>query len=114
MEGWMPRSHPADRLVAVVATVKGPVASVSAFVDGNLRAGADHLFVFVDDADPQVLASLADHPFVTALGTDAAYWGEQTRPVSLNRRQGVNANLANVLACAVPGIEWMFALDLDE
>ncbi len=106
-------------LVAVAATVKGPPAQVRGFAARNLRAGADHVVLFVDDADPAVLRLLAEDdevaPATTAIGTDAAYWGGQDQwPVNLNRRQGMNANLANALVSTVPRFTWLFHLDLDE
>src|SRR5215210_7941558 len=113
-----PNPSPDAGLVAVTATVKGSAAQVRRFAAANLRAGADHVLVFVDDGDPQVLESLEQDAelsrHVTAIGTDADYWrrgqrrvdrpGEvdRSRPPNLNRRQKVNANLANTLVCTVP------------
>ena len=114
MRGRLGPPPPAEGLVAVVATVKGSAAEVSAFLNGNVRVGADHVFLFVDDASPAALGVADSHPCVTTFATDDAFWGRQGRPTSLNRRQGINANLANVLACTVPRIRWLFPLDLDE
>ncbi len=116
---------PAPGLVAVVATVKGSPEQVARFVRRNLRAGADHVVVLVDDADPAVLQALAADevgPHVTAFGTDAAYWnggvqpapGTDRRPENLNRRQTIGANVANALVSCVPRFAWLFHLDLDE
>ena len=114
------RPGPHERgLVAVTATVKGPPEKVAGFVARNLRAGADHVVVFVDDADPAVLARVTGDPVLaaaaTVVPTDAAYWGGPAgRPDNLNRRQVVNAGVANVLASSVAGVTWLFHLDLDE
>ena len=59
------------------------------------RAGADHVFLCVDDADPEVCARWDGNPHVTAVPTDAAYWGDE-RSDRLARRQGINANLVNL------------------
>ena len=50
---------------------------------------------------------------MTVVRTDAAYWGEE-RPGSLNERQVVNANVANVLVSLFPEVAWLFHVDGDE
>ena len=99
--------------VVVVSTVKATVAATEQHVDRNLRAGADHVVLCVDDADPEVCARWEGDPHVTAIPTDDAYWGD-TRPEQLARRQGVNANLVNLALTVVPGATWLFSLDADE
>ncbi len=111
--------HGVPGLVVVTATVKGPPAKVAGFVERNLRAGADHVVVFVDDADPEVLERVAGDPGLaaaaTVVPTGAAYWRLPAgRPDNLNRRQVLNANVANALASSVPRVAWLFHLDLDE
>lgn len=128
MTGSDHSTTPGPDLVAVVATVKGPPEQVTQFVRTNLCAGADHLVVLVDDADPAVLRALQDDPDtrhrVTAIGADDAYWkgsdfgssqiARRGRPDSLNVRQTIGANLANALVSSVPRFSWLFHLDLDE
>src|SRR5699024_12020999 len=46
------------------------LANVRDFVEGNLAAGADHLFVFVEGGDREVLSHLDRHPHVTAVDAD--------------------------------------------
>ena len=58
-------------------------------------------------------AAWAEHPHVTAVPTDAAYWNGH-RPDHLAARQGVNANLVNLALTMVPEIAWLFSLDADE
>jgi len=65
-------------------------------VTRNLAAGADHLLVFLDDADAGTHAHLDEHPHVSVARTGGAYWHDR-RPGSLNERQVANANVANVL-----------------
>ena len=100
-------------LVCVVSTIKDTAANLDRFVSRNLAAGADHLFVFLDDADPGTHAHLDEHAHVTVVRTDAAYWGGE-RPGSLNERQVVNANVANVLGALLPEVAWLFHVDGDE
>jgi len=103
----------AAALVCVVSTIKDIAGNLDRFVSRNLAAGADHLFVFLDDADPDTHAHLDEHPHVTAVRTDAGYWHDQ-RPGSLNERQVVNANVANVLLSVFPEVAWLFHVDGDE
>ena len=104
---------PEGRLVTSVSTIKDSVANVSRFVDGNLAAGVDHLFVFLDGDQPEVRDHLADRPEVTVVTTDAAYWGRRV-PQNLNVRQIVNANLVNSLLAPFPWVAWLFHIDGDE
>ncbi len=100
-------------MVCVVSTVKDNAANLDRFVNRNLAAGADHLFVFLDDADPSTHAHLDEHPHVTVVRTDEDYWlGD--RPGNLNDRQVVNANVANVLVSLLPEVAWLLHVDGDE
>ena len=99
--------------VVVVSTVRATVAVTEQHVNRNLRAGADHVVLCVDDADPAVCARWEGDPHVTAIPTDAAYWGGN-RSEELARRQGVNANLVNLALTMVPEATWLFSLDDDE
>ena len=103
----------APGLVCTVTTVKDSLPNVTDFVDRNLAAGADHMFVFLDDADQAIYDSLAAHEHVTPVRTGPAYW-QGKRPRSLNERQVTNANLTNAVLCAVPDARWLFHIDGDE
>lgn len=107
------RSGGDDGLVCVVTTVKDTPENLDRFVERNLAGGADHLFMYVDDADESTYERLSRNPHVTAVRTGAGYWHGR-RPRSLNRRQWVNANLTNVLLTAFPEVQWLFHLDGDE
>ena len=100
-------------MVCVVSTVKDTAANLDRFVSRNLAAGADHLFVFLDDADPATHSHLDAHPHLTVVRTDEDYW-LGARPGSLNERQVVNANVANVLVSLFPDVAWLFHVDGDE
>ncbi|MFP5336271.1 MAG: glycosyltransferase family 2 protein [Actinomycetes bacterium] len=106
-------SSSGDDLVCVVTTVKDTPENLDRFVERNLAGGADHLFVYVDDADESTYQRLGKKAHVTAVRTGAGYWHGQ-RPRSLNKRQWVNANLTNVLLTAFPEVRWLFHLDGDE
>lgn len=108
-----PGTTAAAALVCVVSTIKDTAANLDRFVTRNLAAGADHLLVFLDDADPETHAHLDEHPHVTVVRTDEAYW-QGERPGSLNERQVVNANVANVLVSVFPEVAWLFHVDGDE
>ena len=107
------RTGDVDGLVCVVTTVKDTAENLDRFVERNLAGGADHLFMYVDDADPSTYQRLSRNPHVTAVRTGAGYW-HGDRPRSLNRRQWVNANLTNLLLTGFPQVKWLFHLDGDE
>jgi hypothetical protein len=101
------------RLVCTVTTVLDTLANVEAFVQRNLASGVDHMFVFLDDADPDIHAHFTAHPHVTTVLCDDRYWlGE--RPASLNARQTHNSNLVNVLLSPFGSVRWLFHIDGDE
>jgi hypothetical protein len=102
-----------DGLVCTVSTVKDTPQRVRAFTEANLSAGADHMFVFLDQPDRDVQAALAGSPHLTVVPTGRTYW-ESQRPEGLTQRQQVNANLANVVLTVVPRARWLFHLDADE
>lgn len=100
-------------MICTVSTVKETRETVEAFVERNVRAGADHMVVFLEhDPDGQV-ELLRRHPRVTPVLTDEAYW-RGSRPQRLTRRQVVNATLVNWVLSAQPGVDWLVHLDADE
>jgi hypothetical protein len=106
-------AHTGPPLVCTVSTVKDSLANVTQFVTRNLSAGADHMFVFLDEPAADIEHYLAGVPQVTTVTTDAAYW-QGRRPESVNPRQIINANLVNTALTAVPAVRWLFHLDGDE
>lgn len=100
-------------MVFAVATVLDSMPNIRNFVERNLGGGADHLIVFLEDADEEALSFLRPHPHVTVIETDASYWGK-ARPGNLNHRQMVNANTANALLTPFPWATWLFHIDGDE
>lgn len=97
-------------MICTVSTVKDSLSNVRTFVEDNLAAGVDHLFVFVEGGDHEVLSYLEAHPHATAVDADA----ETDASKSLNTRQTINANRINHLLADVPEAEWLFHIDGDE
>lgn len=93
--------------------MKDSPENVALFVERNLRAGVDHMFIFLDAAQPGVEEVLAGQPHVTAVAAYGPYWGGR-RPDSLNTRQAINANLIRVLLAPLGWAQWLFHIDGDE
>lgn len=100
-------------MLCTVSTVKDSRAGVERFVERNLASGADHMFVMLEQDDDELLDLLRDHPHVTPVRTDEAYW-RGAEPANLNVRQTANADLVNTLLVFVPVVEWLVHLDGDE
>ena len=100
-------------MICTVSTVKDSPDNVAVFVDRNLAAGVDHMFVFLDDVQPEVEQMLTSSPFVTPVTAYGSYWGDW-RPPGLNTRQTINANLARVLLAPLGWAQWLFHIDCDE
>jgi hypothetical protein len=100
-------------VICTVSTVKDTPGNAALFVERNLAAGVDHMFVFLDDVLPEVVEMLASNPFVTPVAAYGPYWG-RWRPPGLNTRQTINANLARVLLAPLGWAQWLFHIDSDE
>ncbi|WP_244929505.1 glycosyltransferase family 2 protein [Nocardioides sp. W7] len=100
-------------MIVTVTTLKDRLTNVQRFVRGNLAGGVDHLIVFLDAPDDEVLAWLTDQREVTVVVTDDSWWHDQ-RPQLLNKRQRVNANLARAVLRRLDWAEWLFHIDADE
>ena len=99
-------------MIVAVSTVKDSRQRLERWTRRNLANGVDHLVVFVDDADPDVLAWLASTPHVTPV--DSTTWWGGRRPDGLNVRQRINANAVRAIGAVVPGVDWVLHLDSDE
>lgn len=100
-------------LVCTVSTVKDTLPRVQRFVAANLAGGVDHLFVLLDGGGPDVGSWCADHPHVTGVRTDQAWW-HGGRPQQLNERQRINANAVLAALREVGCADWLFHIDGDE
>ncbi|RYP83677.1 hypothetical protein EKO23_18135 [Nocardioides guangzhouensis] len=102
--------------MCTVSTVKDSAANIKAFVEGNLAAGADHLFVFLEGAAEEVAEAhqyLKEHESVTVVRTGSRYWNPR-RPGDLNKRQMTNATLVSCALAILPAVHWVFHIDGDE
>jgi Glycosyl transferase family 2 len=100
-------------VICTVSTIKDAPDNVALFVERNLAAGVDHMFVFLDDVQPEVEEMLVSDPSVTPVAAYGSYWGDW-RPPGLNTRQTINANLARVLLAPLGWAQWLFHIDGDE
>jgi hypothetical protein len=100
-------------LVYTVSTCREPLNVIEQFVRRNLAAGADHLFIFLDEPDGVVGEFLNGNSNVTAIVADERYWGAK-RPANINSRQKINANLIRVALAATGNADWLFHIDADE
>ncbi|MGH1465272.1 MAG: glycosyltransferase family 2 protein [Cognatishimia sp.] len=97
----------------IVATIKAPAADILSFVAYHLDLGADHIYIFLDDANPVAQQELQSHPKVTVTHTDDAYWQSTNgrRPHKHQVRQVHNASRAYSQATT---LDWLAHIDVDE
>ena len=100
MSGW-----------GLVATVKAPEEKVLAFVAHHLSLGASRIFLYFDDPDDPVHATVAKLRRVTATRCTQAYWAERgPRHERHQNRQARNARDA-YRRC---NLDWLGHIDVDE
>lgn len=102
-----------DLVLVAVTLVRDTLPNVHRFVEGNLRAGIDHLVVVLDGPAADVEAHLEGHPQVTTIVADDRWWGGE-RVTSLNGRQRVVANLVRAAVAEAGFVDWLFFVDGDE
>ncbi|MFZ7090496.1 glycosyltransferase family 2 protein [Primorskyibacter sp. 2E233] len=96
----------------VVSTIKAPLGAVLDFAAWHLELGAHRLYIYLDDAAPDIEAALAGHPKIRVQHTDAAWWGKRNgRPNKHQLRQCKNARHANNRKAET---EWLAHIDVDE
>jgi hypothetical protein len=100
-------------MLCTVSTIKDTRAGVLRYVERNLASGADHMFVLLEADDDGLLEDLREHPHVTPVLTDEAYWHGE-KPANLNVRQVVNADVVNTVLAFFAGVDWLVHLDGDE
>lgn len=101
-------------ITVAVTLIRDALPNVRRFVDGNLGHGLNHLVVVTDGPpDTDVHTFLAQHPQVSLVVTDDAWWGDDYIE-TLNGRQRVAANLVRVACAETSGIDWLFFIDGDE
>ena len=79
----------------------------------HVDAGAERVFMFLDDPHDVVAETLYAHPKVTAIVCDQKYWSarKEGRPADHRRRQTYNAEIAARRLCTS---EWIAHIDTDE
>lgn len=100
-------------MIIVSGTVKDSFENITSFVEMNLQAGADMVFIFLDAPHQEVKAKYKESKNVVVFNSYGSYW-QVNRPKNLNVRQKININIANFMldALGVEGI--VFHLDSDE
>ena len=100
-------------MIYTVSTIKDTQPNLDRFIGRNLRAGADHLFIFLEGPDAAAQSRRIASRHVTTIVPDERYWGGPP-PLSLNARQTINANLVNCLLAPFEWAGWLFHIDGDE
>jgi Glycosyl transferase family 2 len=97
---------------SLVATVKAPEAKVLAFVAHHLSLGAQHIWIYLDNADDPAYPALAGLPRVTATLCTDEYWASVAgeRPRAHQNRQVRNAKDAYPRCRS----DWLVHIDVDE
>jgi hypothetical protein len=95
-------------------TVKDTTENVERFVRRNLSAGIDHLVLFIDSEQPEIVDHFAGSAEVTCVPAwDETWWNGTQRP-GLNGRQNLNCSVVNALLVGFTWAEWLFHIDADE
>ncbi len=101
-----------EPMIWAVSTIKDSARNLEDFVERNLAGGVNHLVVFVDDDDPELLGHLENHP--QTIGVPARDWWGNGRPEALNSRQRIAANAVRSIAAELGDVGWIFHIDGDE
>jgi hypothetical protein len=100
--------------IVTVSTIRDTVPNMHRFLRRNLSSGIDHMIVFLDQDQPELLEVLGSNPRVTVVQTaNDDYWLGR-RPPKVDDRRKVNANLLNAALTVIPAVRWLVHLDADE
>ncbi|RUR46006.1 hypothetical protein [Vreelandella populi] len=100
-------------MIVVSSTVKDCLENIYSFVEMNLAAGADVVFIFLDSPNEDAENAFKDIKNVVFFKAYGDYWGE-SRSENLNVRQKININVANFILIALGVKGKLFHLDSDE
>lgn len=97
----------------VCATIKAKADDVLRFAAYHLDAGADRIWIYLDEDNPKAYEGLNAHPQCIVITCDDAYWQRifGRRPVKHQVRQSQNATRTLARASAV---DWLLHADVDE
>jgi hypothetical protein len=100
--------------IVTVSTIRDTVPNVRRFVGRNLSSGIDHMIVFLDQDQPELVEVLGSDPHVTVVPTAGDDYWLGHRPPKVDDRRKVNANLLNAALTVIPAVRWLVHLDADE
>lgn len=97
----------------VVSTIKAPATDILNFVAYHLELGAEHIWIYLDAANPKAKLALKEHPQVTVIRTNDNYWLKTRgrKPKMHQPRQSMNARHAYHRATK---LDWLLHIDVDE
>jgi len=96
----------------IVSTIKAPVDETLRFAAYHLSQGAHRLYLYLDDANEAAFVALNDHPQITPILCDEAWWQKRgRRPEKHQVRQTRNATHAYRRLARV---DWLIHMDVDE
>ncbi|SFD82313.1 glycosyltransferase family 2 protein [Roseivivax sediminis] len=95
-----------------VCTTNAALEAVLDFAAWHLELGAQRIYLYLDEPDPETEATLSAHPRLRVVRTDDAYWKKRGgRPEAHQARQSRNARHAYSRRTEV---DWLTHIDVDE
>jgi Glycosyl transferase family 2 len=95
------------------ATILAPSTDILRFAAYHLEAGAQRLYLYLDDPESDAYAALKAHPKIRVTRCDDAHWAQLGggRPKKHQVRQTANATHAYHRN---PEVDWLIHMDVDE
>ncbi len=96
----------------IVSTVRGPTDDILRFVAHHLDLGVDHMYLYLDEPNPDTLETLRSYPRIRIRNCDAAFWQRRRRdrPDTHQVRQTYHASYTY----RKNHVDWLAHIDLDE
>ncbi len=96
----------------IVSMVRGPTDTILGFAAHHLDLGADFLYIYMDEPNPDAFEALSCHPKIRVRNCDDAFWQERrrNRPEKHQIRQTVHATFAY----RYTKLDWLAHIDVDE
>jgi len=101
--------------IAVISTVRTPLAELRMFVHHHLEVGVDRVILYFDDPADEALPEFCGYGRVTTIACTDEYWKNRgtLRPKAIEQRQITNVNHGMTLARG-SGCRWAVHIDSDE
>lgn len=96
----------------IVSMVKAPLPQIAAFVAYHLDLGADRIYLYLDDPDPDTLGYLSDHPKVQVTACDESFWQTQKKPRM--KAHQIRQSWVATQAYQDADVDWLAHIDVDE